>query len=309
VSIQIYRRTRHGFTLIELLVVIASIAVLIGLLLPAVQKVRGAAAKIKSANNLKQMALAAHAYHDAFQYMAPVSHVKYDASYNALEDINFFWAILPYIEQNAMWQTGHNVSQGTYTASGGTYGTRTVAVPTYINPSDPSGIGTGVAKNGTISWWAPANSDVGTTGYAACSDSLSLVYIESTTDYSVKRTLASGYSDGTSNTIILAERYSVPRTNCLATGQPLATPWWYQNYMNWGWGGDWFYTGTTIQNNPPVTGTGCAQYSRLQAPRPGAILVALADGSTRALNPAISGTTTWRSACLPDDGGILGTDW
>src|SRR6516225_2131942 len=93
---------RRGFTLIELLVVIAIIAVLIGLLLPAVQKVREAANRVKCGNNLRQLGLAAHHYHDDHQHLPP------SMGYTPLAESgvwgHHFFHLLPYLEQDGLFR-------------------------------------------------------------------------------------------------------------------------------------------------------------------------------------------------------------
>src|SRR6516164_9344989 len=134
---------RIGFTLIELLVVIAIIGILISLLLPAVQKVREAANRTKCANNLKQIALALHNYHDVNATL-PLATIAAPYSTNPIE-YHYYWSwmahILPYIEQQNLYKEAdafaHNVTWYPY----GTLGqpanpAQYTPIPTYQCPDD-----------------------------------------------------------------------------------------------------------------------------------------------------------------------------
>jgi prepilin-type N-terminal cleavage/methylation domain-containing protein/prepilin-type processing-associated H-X9-DG protein len=313
------RRHRFAMTLIELLVVIAIIAVLLGLLLPAVQKVREAANRARCTNNLKQIGIAINhtdAAHGALPPLCAPSGYLPDmttaaaADYNGFNYTVFTW-LLPYVEQDALFRSlGNNVKCPPFPDGycGGQY---MRVVKTYVCPSDPShqdGMCLTTSFNANLFAGSSYGANYFTFGNPeAASDALRVQ----------GNNRLSNFPDGTSNTIVFAEVF----VTCGSAGDPNSAgtegSLWADSTTLWrpvichnstdksiNKGG--YYPCDLFQVKPDPFFQ--CDPSKANSPHAGGINVCLGDGSVRFVAASIS-AGTWAAACDPRDGVPLGSDW
>jgi len=250
---------RTGFTLIELLVVIAIIAILIGLLVPAVQKVREAADRTQCVNNLKQIGLAAHNYHDTFKKLPPGYLGPYpgaaDPPTTAVQNMGVLVHLLPYVEQKNIYTQMTNSAPPSYFQINGVgsywinnAGLRTAAnysVPIFLCPSDSPQTATAGAFSRIHMWYDPSTGfltlsggylagtapTIGKTNYLGVAGYFGQAYSGYQGIFGNRTAVRlTQISDGTSNTLMFGEALGGPpsgptaRLFCYSWAGPGALP-------------------------------------------------------------------------------------
>jgi type II secretory pathway pseudopilin PulG len=269
-----FSKRRPAFTLFQLLVVLAILALLIGLALPAIQKVREAAARMQSANNLKQIVLATHNCHDTYGKFPPLA----GAFPNATGHGTIFYYFLPFIEQDRLYNDGKGENNEFSVWNNGVHST---VVKVYLCPGDTSG-----GKDPRYEGWLALSS------YAANFQ----VFGDRQSNTMQGSSRIASITDGLSNTIFFAERYQ------MCDGTPNA--WAFAGTSSWTPAFAYLSTGK-FQDQPAQKDCDPTLPQGIYA---GGINVGLGDGSVRQVSKNIS-PQTWWLAVVPDDGLPLGNDW
>ncbi len=302
-----------GFTLIELLVVIAIIAILVALLLPAVQQAREAARRSSCKNNLKQLGLALHNYHDTFNTFPPASVRTNAPGVDSWTTSMIGWQarILGFMEQSALYDL---IDWEIYPGSSGTNNTtvRRTEVAGYRCPSDPGNRGTtGQSTYAPTSYvTCTANSGSFAAGGSAFQNNGdSVLFLNS-------KTKMRDITDGTSNTMVVSECKVGSETLAEnAVGNPPVCPgtaaatrrrgfsWFFAQRMP-----AWSYS-TIVGPNTNITecenGTGGPSVLGARSEHKGGVQVLVCDGAIRFVSENID-LATWRNLGHKSDGNVLG---
>jgi prepilin-type N-terminal cleavage/methylation domain-containing protein len=296
------RARRVAFTLIELLVVIAIIGTLVGLLLPAVQRVREAASSISCSNNLRQLGLAAHNCHDAQEVLPPgLGWYRNPRPPGAYGTVLFH--LLPYIEQNNLYNAS---AHGPYFYAG-VNNVQAHPIALYHCSSDPS-----YGSNGVITdpWGKPW----GLSSYACNAQAFCRVDPHGIlVDPQFYARIPASFQDGTSNTMLFSEKYS----HCNNANYPEGGNYWaywitgaeihpcHPGYEV-SWTGYSFGPGSKFQTQPTPFHGKCDP-TLAATPHPAGIHAVMADGSVRFLSSAVS-PYTWWFLCTPAGGETIPPD-